>query len=295
MPAYAIRQLNPFSGILQVVETNAARAFSNNGILWRLQVLADRPEHTWRSADRRIQQQFFNWALWSAAEGLQRVSANPLLDIGAMQRASDELIEALQDLQAQLPFSLADRFEYWACDYHGCPVALIASTAERHYASGSPDTTWHATSLSDHSFKSGALLAVDIPNSDGYCPRVHAERLESEVRHRAQARFWFERLATGGGRRVDNDSVLGEQSFPSLGIATEWDEPLVTQLLGDYIEWLAPLLLLLPLEDEAQRARLERQARSRAKLVSDLYRLYPETIQPELIEQSRVEARLRRA
>jgi hypothetical protein len=54
-------------------------------------------------------------------------------------------------------------------------------------------------------------------------------------------------------------------------------------------------LLLLPLPGSAERARLEEQARRRAELVADLYRLYPRVMHPELIEQARVEARLRRA
>ena len=295
MSAYAIRQLNPFSGVLQVLETDLARAFSNNGVLWRIQVVGDRPEHTWRSTDRQVQQQFFNWGLWSAAEGLHRVSANPLLDIGAMQRAAAPLLAQLPQRQQALPFPLTDRFEYWACDYQSRPVALIASTASAQYAKGSPDTAWHATHLADHSFESAALTAAGRPNRDGYCPRAHAEYLESAVRHRAQARFWFERSADGSGRRLDNGLTLDAGAFPALGLETAWDEPLVSGLVEDYLCWQAPLLLLLPLPDTAQRARLEEQARARAELVADLYRLYPRVVRPELIEQARVEARLRRA
>lgn len=296
MRIYATRQLNPFSGVLQVVETGQARAFSANGVLWRIQVLADRPEHTWRSADQGVvQQQFFNWGLWSPGEGMQQVSANPLLDIGAMQQASEELLEALRQRIGELPFALADRFEYWACDYHGRPIALIASTTDTCYASGSPDTAWHATTLTDHGFESQALVGDGIPNHDGHCPRAHAERLESEVRHRAQARFWFERLADGSGRRLDNGQLLPVTEFPPLGLETTWDDPLTRALVADYVHWLAPLLLLLPLADLDQRIRLEQQARARAEMVADLFRLYPQVVQPELIEQARVEARLRRA
>ena len=295
MSVYAIRQLNPFSGVLQVVETDSARAFSANGVLWRLQVLGERPEHTWRSPDRQVLRQYFNWALWSASDGLQRVSANPLLDIGAMQNACDELLGELRRQQEQLPFPLSDRFEYWACDYHGHPVALIASTGNVEYASGSPAPAWHATTLVDHDFESMTLNEAGIANNDGHCPRAHAERLESEVRHRAQARHWFERWADGSGHRLDNGTIADPAQFPLFGIASDWPDPLVERLAGDYIGWLSPLLLLLPITDTGQRSRLEQQARSRAELVADLYRLYPNVVQPELIEQARVEARLRRA
>jgi hypothetical protein len=148
--------------------------------------------------------------------------------------------------------------------------------------------------MADHSFESGTLAGAGLPNHDGYCPRAHAEYLESAVRHRAQARFWFERLPRGGGRRLDKALQLEQAAFPSLGLETGWDEPLVAGLVSDYLRWLSPLLLLLPLHDTAQRMELEEQARGRAELVADLYRLYPQVARPELIEQARVEARLRR-
>lgn len=295
MRSFSIRQLNPFSGVLQVFETDTARAFSANGVVWRLQVLGERPQHTWRSAGQQTMKQYFNWALWSAAEGLQQVSANPLLDIGAMQRVADKLVEELQQQLGQLPFEPADRFEYWACDYHGRPIALIASTCDIDFASGSPDAAWHATAMADHGFESETLQAAGTPNNDGHCPRAHAEYLESEVRHRAQARHWFERRPDGSGQRLDNTQAAAAADFPPFGIETAWDEPLTLQLVKDYIRWLSPLLLLLPIEDGGERSLLEQQARSRAELVSDLYRLYPQITQPELIEQARVEARLRRA
>ena len=72
--AYAIRQLNPFSGMLQVLETDLARAFSNNGVLWRIQVVGDRPEHTWHSADRQVQQQFYPGDVFFAARDRAAVS-----------------------------------------------------------------------------------------------------------------------------------------------------------------------------------------------------------------------------
>lgn len=294
MPAYALRQLNPYAGVLQVVETDRGRAFSSNGRVWRLQILAERPDHTWRSGGPRVQRQFFNWALWSQQEGLHKVSANPLLDIGAMQRAGEALVEALRERLAELPFALADRFEYWACDYHGRPVALIASTRHAELANGTPDTAWHASRLADHSFESPALSAAGIPNHNDYGPRAHASRLESEVRHRAQSRFWFERLPDGSGRRLDRDQRLAAAEFPRFGIATEWEQPLSRHLVRDYLDWLSPQLLLLPMP-EAQRRHLEQQARAHAERVAELFRLYPVILQPELIEQARVEARLRRA
>ncbi len=295
MQCYAMRQLNPFSGMLQVVEQDMARAFSANGFLWRIQVLTERPDHTWRSGQEKTVRQYFNWGLWSHRKGMHRVTANPILDIGAMQQIADELAAALPELERALPFTPRDHFEYWACDYDGTPVALIGSTLGPETARGTPDTRWRATALGEHGFVSRTLQAAGIPVHDGFSPRAHAERLESAVRHRAQSRLWFERLADGSGRRLDNDQTLEAEAFPPLGLATEWDDPLMQALAGDYLDWLAPLLLTLPDLQDAERAHLERAALNRAAVVADLYRLYPEVIDPRLIQRARVEARLRNA
>ena len=49
---YGVRRLNPFLGMLQVVELANARALSPDGLRWEIQVLCAQPEHTWRSANR---------------------------------------------------------------------------------------------------------------------------------------------------------------------------------------------------------------------------------------------------
>ncbi|BAN69728.1 hypothetical protein [endosymbiont of unidentified scaly snail isolate Monju] len=295
MRRYALRQLNPFDGVLQVVESGQARAFTANGVLWRMQVQAERPEHTWRSDDHRPVRQYFSWGLWSAERGMQRVTANPILDIGAMQQAADDLAAALPEQLEALPFALVDRFEYWACDHRGRPVALIASTADADFASGSPAPAWCATTHAEHGFVSPALLAAGEPTHDGFSPRAHAQRLESAVRHQAQDRCWIERLDDGSGRRLRDGAGLSADALPLLGLRTDWNDPLLGRLAADYHEWLAPLLLTLPDLDRDTRARLERAAIKRPTLVADLFRLYPEIVDVDIITRARVEARLRRA
>jgi hypothetical protein len=40
--AIAIRSVNPFLGVLQVIETSGGRAISANGVVWDIEVLAER-------------------------------------------------------------------------------------------------------------------------------------------------------------------------------------------------------------------------------------------------------------
>ena len=40
---YALRRLNPFLGVVQVVETPSGRASSSNGLVWDVQILTEGP------------------------------------------------------------------------------------------------------------------------------------------------------------------------------------------------------------------------------------------------------------
>ena len=295
MRCYAIRQLNPFEGTLQVIEQGLARAFSANGRLWRVQVMAERPQHTWRSEDAPCHPQYFNWGFWSREQGMQRVTANPILDIGTMQQAADALVAALAPRLDDLPFPLEDRFEYWACEPDGRPVALLAAVCNRREAQGAPATAWRALPFGEHGFVSPALEAAGLPSADSHSPRLHADRLEAAVRRRAQARHWFARTPDGGGERLHDGARLPAAAFPPLTLTGHWEDPLLAGLVRDYLDWLAPLLLTLSGLPDSLRARLEAAASRRATLVAEVHRLYPEVLDPERLRQTRVEARLRRA
>ena len=45
--AYAIRRVNPFLGVLQVIETEGGRVVSANGVVWDIEVLAKRSSGGW--------------------------------------------------------------------------------------------------------------------------------------------------------------------------------------------------------------------------------------------------------
>ena len=40
---YALRRLNPFLGVIQVIETSCGRASSSNGLVWDIQILSQSP------------------------------------------------------------------------------------------------------------------------------------------------------------------------------------------------------------------------------------------------------------
>lgn len=296
---YAVRRVNPFEGVLQVVETNNARAYSANGHVWQIQVIAERPDHTWRSFGHVAPiRQFFNFGLWDPEGGLQKVPANPVMDIGGMMTAADALIDALHEILDALPFGLIDDYECWATDYAGNPVALLATTEDPAMLRDRHVDRWQATRLADHSFVSPALDAAGVPSHGDLGPRQHAEQLERQVRQLGQHKTWFQRLPDGQARRIapgGEPAAPTAQAFPPLGLKTDWRQAQERALAQDYIDWQAPRLLMLPGLDDAQRRALEQAACRRAVELAAVYRLLPRIIDQGAIEAARVEARLRSA
>jgi len=296
---YAVRRVNPFEGVLQVVESPGARAYSPNGRTWQIQVLARRPDHTWRSfSDVPPIEQFFNFGLWDAKDGLHRTPANPVMDIGAMTEAADLLAEALHSLLHALPFALIDRYECWSTDHQGKPVALLATAEDPDIMAGLRPGRWQAARLAEHGFVSASLAARGVPARGDLGPRQHAEHLERQVRQLGQQKTWFERLAGGTGERIDaprNGQQPCAAELPPLGLRTDWQDEQARELVEDYLAWRSPQLLMLQNIDDTLRSWLEPLACRQAVELAAGYRLIPRILDHDRIGAARVEAKLRRA
>jgi hypothetical protein len=284
---FAVRQVNPFEGVLQVVECRDARAYSADGKIWQIQVMAERPDHTWRSFDHAATvRQFFSFGLWDPQDGLHKVPANPVLDIGAMSDAAERLIETLTGLIDRLPFALADHFECWTTDAAGNPLALLATTEDPALIGHLRVGAWRASRLTDRA-------SGDAPTSHG-----HAEELERRVRTAGRHTTWFDRSAPDHPVRLGGvGEPLAEAPcvFPSMGLKTDWPDGQTRRLAADYIDRLAPRLLMLPGLSDDERRHLEHRACRRAVELSTVYPLLPRIIDRDAVEAARVEARLRRA
>ncbi len=301
--SYAVRRLNPFLGVTQVLACRAARALSIDGEHWELQVQAAQPEHSWRAANRfEPVLRYFRFGVWSAANGLRQVPLSPILDIGEIQQALAPLLEALPQRHAEAPFPLSDAYELWSLDSAGQPLALLASTPDAEQMASIKTAPWNAAPLREQGFRPNA----DAPSGGmAYVnPRQELQRLEKLIRDNAgrPARLqWFWRQADGaalvcpmGGEPPQPSSPpCPAAGFPPFSVRDRWDDAEQDALLRDYIDWIAPYLLTLPTLSRSQRDRLEQAARQRATLVAKLYRLYPRVNHPEWITAARVEARLR--
>lgn len=276
---HAVRRLNPYAGVVQIVETDAGRALSGDALNWEIQLLADRPAG-WGSLNRdRIRQQHFRYAAWSAEEGLARFPLPPGQDRRALEASAARLLDALREHRP--PFPLEDRWERWLLDAgSGEPVALLSSVARRELIPPRGSAEWRAI-------------------SPGVAAQPPFEAVESLVRTRAgrpaQAR-WFERGIDGGGICIDPgggtaDAALPASAFPELPLADRWTRPADEAIVADYLAALAPLLLMLPMS-AATRERLEAAAEARPGLVERFHALYPAVIDAQRMNRLRVQARL---
>lgn len=276
---YAVRLLNPFRGVLEIVETERARALSRDGLHWEIQVEAERPEHTWgRDAPGRAVTQYFRFGDWQPGRGLSRVPLNPILDIGAILDAGEALADHLEQAVTRLPFPFADSLEYWQLDSEGRPLVLLASTAKEAHVARVAVARWCAAAPGERPFPAAAELEQKLRDLAGPEP----------------LRRWYRRGTDGRGQALGPAQPdLPTSAFPGLPVRPRVPNPDADALLDAYLQWLAPDLLPLDTLDDDERRRLERAACRQARQLEQVHRLIPRVLQPELVTAARVEARLR--
>ncbi len=302
---YAVRRLNPFAGVVEVVETEQGRAMCFDGLRWEIQVAAERVTSTWTGGaeSESMPSQLYRFGIWSEAEGHGYVAANPILDFGLMQEAAEVLIERIKDVLAEMPFALADNHELWLLDRHSLhPVVLLGSSPDAPLNAINDGTHWQAATQFDCDFQSSSLIERGIANVSGPDHRCHTNHVEKLVHQRgAGLRQWYRRERAGEGQgeplqvpRPLRERIRAYDAFPETIISEEWDKPEDLELVREYLEWKAAELLTLPTLSAKRRRHYEQQLAGQSLRVDALWRLYPEIFDPTAIEAARVEARIRR-
>ncbi len=272
--------LPPYSGFVQIAETDRARAQSFDGVSWEIHYLPgnDRPDGQQREKGYVMNNGFFRVA------HLQNNRLKPYVLPSCLD--SNEIADCIEELSgflssAQLPFPAADMFEYWLLDGNdGSPLALIFSCCdESQMANFPPQTEWTALPHSK----------LKIENTDG-----EQARSEPPVNHRFQhlvaRRAGAKPRAAWFNRSQDQTSA-----FPCCMVRDDWQHQAEQDLCQRYLQRLAPRLLMLQGLAHDDRAQLENAAKEYAMEVDDYFPLYPEVIDQRQMAAIRVEARLRRA
>jgi hypothetical protein len=311
---YGLRRVNPFLGVVMVVQTDDGRALSADGRHWQLEVAAHPPLGLWSGGGHAAERRWFRFGRWSAGAGMTRVPLNPMLDMGLMVSAAEALVAAVAAAEPGLPFALAPELELWQLGRDGRPLALLATAPDDGPPADDGDPpAWSAGGRDGGVFRSSILAAEGVPEPDQGDPARHARALELAVAGHAGGPGAVLRVRRdAAGERVVMGDLTGRAAvgfgggagpprqppagaFPPLMLREHWGDARLDALAQEYLAWRAPYLLTLPDLDDARRAALEQSAARHAPLVDLLWRLYPRLADPELVRRARVEARLRMA
>ena len=279
---YALRRLNPFLGVLQVVETPSGRASSSNGLVWDIQILTQAPADWGSLGAANRGNAWYRYGLWSERDGLVYRPLAAHCKDRQLRRDSEHLIEQILRNLDRLPYALADRRELWLLDaeqqkplalLHAMPPDAIPPRPEPRYWTGCLG-------------QQGVAGQRRFPDT---------AELESQVKTRAGFninRTWVtwnpERTSLVAG----DSSLMQNDGFPAFGIREDWPDREEQQRVQRYIDWAAPAFLTLPYLDDAQRTRLESSLSDQAVSIEYHWRLYPKILDKNKLIAARIKAGL---
>lgn len=261
--AYSQRLLPPYSGQVQIAESDRARVVSMDREIWEV--------HYRRDATS------FSRATWFKQANLAEIVATGTLEGEALDDRIRELAVFLST--ATLPFPAADGYEYWLLDAaDASPLALIFSCTEgEHMARFPTHTEWTALP--------SAAMKIELSAEEqarGETPVNHRlERLVAERAGRKPQARWFHRRAGEPDR------------FPPFMVREDWQDARDSDICRRYIHRQASRLLMLHSLAQPDRLRLEQSARDQALEVLRFHSLYPEVADEALMRSILVEARMR--
>lgn len=295
---YAQRLLNPFRGVMNIIEFQGAEAVTTDGLHWDIYV---RDTGLVQDIDDalRVQVSDIRYGHWSARSGLKRGALYPSEDFRILEHRGALVYEDLLLQHDRVPFPLQDVYELWLLDSDELPLALLGSVVREGEMETNVPIDWRAGQECRRRFRSAALEALDRqPASAGSYLTEYINGLAGE-RPRAQ---WFLRQDDGSGVGLATLPTgcamagrhLPAQTFPGFFLREAAHNPAHTQLIQDFIAWQAPWLLLLHVLPEEQRRAFEQQARRQAVHMERQHRLYPRVLDPAILAAARVEAALRR-
>ena len=276
---YALRRLNPYRGVVQVVEVGESIAHSFDGMTWHLRADDDyglvRPVGVWE-------------------EGVG-------LKLGHPAAAAD--LMAVLETRPSLPFPIFDTWELWLLDREtGLPLAILAAVCEGEVRPDSGEAQWHPFVSSYTGFHSPALAKHEGPGANIDHREMLARTVNDTARPHAMTQ-WFKRGQSGIGEggedaRLPHDwrqRQLPAEAFPELLVREGWNNRLERSVIDDYHAWLAPLLLLWPRLTLETRERLEAQACDKPQWLARVHRLLPKVVDPARLNAALVAARLEQA
>lgn len=279
---YAIRRVNPFLGVLQVITTPDGRASSANGLTWDIQVIADMPPEWGSLSQSDNNKAFYRYGLWSENTGLVHRPLAVQNSTNELSFKSSRIIERIQENLSKLPFDIKDNKELWLLDAdENKPLALLA-TLTLDEKLPSPEPRYWESCLGQN----GVPSQLRFPDSD---------LLVSQVKRRAGFNIkkrWFIRDSQGEYLTNDSGTQLSADEFPGFMLREDWSDAQEQQRVKNYIHWTAPALLTLQNLRDDQRNRLEINMTQQAISIEHHWRLYPKVLDQKKLNRCRIQAQL---
>lgn len=280
--SYAIRRVNPFLGVLQVIETAGGRAVSANGVVWDIEVLA---EHSggWGSLGRNGRQMaYYRYGLWSAGDGLVSRPLAPHLDSDPLTYQCNTLIECVRERLERLPFELVDHRELWLYDSSDRQLLALLASATAGARLPSPEPKYWSSTIGTEGVPSQRRFPA-------------ASELEAMVKERAGFNIrkrWITRQTDGSGIVDTTGERIPAEAFPVFLLTEDWPDEEQARLVRAFIDWISPSLLTLQHLDSNARGSLEQSLNIQAVSVEHHRHLYPEVIDDKRLKAARVQCRL---
>ncbi len=297
---YSQRLLNPYRGIINCIRYRSAEAVTADGVHWDIYVSNESLLDESSRGGKKHQVSDIRYGNWSAAAGLRRGPIFPSSEFRAMEELGATVYEHLLKVHEDVPFRFTDTFELWLLDKESRPLVLIDSAPERDEINLQQSLRWTPGLECRRTFVSSAAKALKLAATASVVTDYLCAYINGCAGPEAAAQL-FERTADGpsqglAGVNLDS-SLLARQlaagDFPVNLLELQRHDAAHRQLLGDFIGWQAPWLLLLPTLAADVRGRYENYARLQAVKMEKQYKLYPEIINRPVLEAALVEVRLR--
>lgn len=283
--AYAIRRVNPFLGVLQVIETEGGRAISSNGVVWEIELRTER-SGMWGSLNKHTKEAvYYRFGLWSADEGLVNRPLAPHLDRDPLTIQCNILIGCIEERLQYIPFKLIDSRELWLFDKEERqPLVLLASLKSGDKPPSPEPKYWKS-----------CLGANGVASQYRFPDASYLEKLVERTASTNICKYWVNREHDGSGILERNGERIKVSELPSFLISENWPNEEDISLVSNYIAWIAPSLLSLQHLSKSERDRLESHLNVQAISVEHHWHLYPNTVDDKKLTAARVQCRLQKA
>jgi hypothetical protein len=294
---YSQRLLNPFRGVMNIIEYADAEAVTLDGVNWDIYV---RNSELVLDLENRskVQTSDIRYGSWSEKEGLKRGSIFPSEDFKVLENRGAIVYEYLLQHHKDIPFTFEDHYELWLLDKDDQPLALLNSVANAEDVELDTSIQWKAGIACGKTFNSKHWPQTSDKQN---CVAEYLNEYINGLADINPAAQWFYRnnKNCSGLQGINLNKQLEHRQldctrFPELFISMKHHDNNHKKLINDFFNWQAPFILLLRNLDDIDREHFEDQARLQALITDRLCLLYPKTINEALIKAARVEAVLRK-